>query len=241
MAKARHARPSRMRTTAKAAAAAAPAGVVSLAIAAPAYAATPAHVQQANQVVPLSAIVHAVRVSPSSPSYMTVVPGNTLSGIAQQRCGTPSDWTGIYQANRHQISDPNEIYPGQHLALDCTQVSYQMQVRYDPVQVTAKADPPAALDVSSGVYSPSQLGALWLAAGGSPAAESTAECIAHFESGGRADALSPTDDEGLWQINVPAHPALATYDPMGNARAAVIISGDGTNWGPWTTAPDCGV
>jgi hypothetical protein len=94
--------------------------------------------------------------------------------------------------------------------------------------------------VSYGIYSPSQLGALWLQAGGSPAAEGTAECIAHFESGGNANAISPTDDFGLWQIN-GSHGALATLNPASNARAAVIISDDGTDWGPWTTAPDCGV
>jgi hypothetical protein len=95
--------------------------------------------------------------------------------------------------------------------------------------------------VSAGVLSPSQIGALWLAAGGSPAAEGTAECIAHFESGGRITALSPTDDFGVWQINGSHGPAMATFDPMGNARAAIAISDDGTNWSAWTTAGDCGV
>ena len=31
------------------------------------------------------------------------------------------------------------------------------------------------------------------------------------------------------------HGSLSTYDPLGNAKAAVIISDDGTNWTPWTT------
>ena len=30
-------------------------------------------------------------------------------------------------------------------------------------------------------------------------------------------------------------PALATFDPIGNAKAAIQISQDGTNWSPWTT------
>jgi hypothetical protein len=94
---------------------------------------------------------------------------------------------------------------------------------------------------AAGLFSPSQLGQLWLEAGGSPAAESTAECIAHFESGGNSSAISPTDDFGLWQINASHGPVMATLDPMGNARAAVAISDDGTDWAAWTTAPDCGV
>jgi hypothetical protein len=27
----------------------------------------------------------------------------------------------------------------------------------------------------------------------------------------------------------------ATYNPYGNARSAIILSDDGTNWSPWTT------
>ena len=41
-------------------------------------------------------------------------------------------------------------------------------------------------------------------------------------------------DRGYWQVN-SIWGALSTYDPAGNARAAVQISGDGTNWSPWVT------
>ena len=54
------------------------------------------------------------------------------------------------------------------------------------------------------------------------------------ESGGNPNAISPTADYGLWQINA-SHGAEATLDPLGNAEAAVAISSDGANWGPWTT------
>jgi hypothetical protein len=58
------------------------------------------------------------------------------------------------------------------------------------------------------------------------------------ESGGRqyatdADSDGSTD-RGYWQIN-SSHGPLSTYSPSGNARAAVLISGDGTSWTPWTT------
>jgi nucleoid-associated protein YgaU len=45
----------------------------------------------------------------------TVVSGDTLSGIADQFYGDPSKFTLIFDANRHQISDPNLIFPGQDL------------------------------------------------------------------------------------------------------------------------------
>lgn len=100
---------------------------------------------------------------------------------------------------------------------------------------------PAVLDVHAGIFSPSAIGALWLAAGGSPAAESVAECIAHFESGGNSNAISPTADYGLMQINASWGPAMASLNPLVNMEAAVKISHDGTDWSPWATAWDCGV
>jgi hypothetical protein len=36
-----------------------------------------------------------------------------------------------------------------------------------------------------------------------------------------------------WQMNTVN--GDATYDPLGNAKAAVSISGDGTSWSPWVT------
>ena len=58
--------------------------------------------------------------------------------------------------------------------------------------------------------------------------------IAMAESGGNPNAVSPTDDFGLWQIN-GSHGSEATLNPLGNAEAAVAISGGGSNWGAWTT------
>jgi len=91
--------------------------------------------------------------------------------------------------------------------------------------------------VSAGLYSCSMLAALWVAVGGNPSEAFTASEVATAESGGRADAVSPTDDIGLWQIN-SSWGALATFSPEGNARAAVIISHDGADWTPWTTYRD---
>jgi hypothetical protein len=91
-----------------------------------------------------------------------------------------------------------------------------------------------------GDYSYSGLEELWVSEGGSASAESTAACIAEHESGGNPNAISPTDDFGLWQVN-GSWGAMASLNPYTNARSAITISHDGTNWSPWTTAPDCGV
>jgi hypothetical protein len=89
-----------------------------------------------------------------------------------------------------------------------------------------------------GTLSCSRLEALWESAGGSPGTAFMAAEIATAESSGRQYATdndgNGTVDRGYWQIN-SIHGALSTYDPAGNARAAIELSGDGTNWSPWVT------
>jgi hypothetical protein len=87
---------------------------------------------------------------------------------------------------------------------------------------------------SSGSYSCSGLEGLWEEAGGSSGTAFMAAEIAMAESGGNPNAVSPTDDFGLWQIN-GSHGSMATLNPLGNAKSAISISGDGSNWGAWTT------
>jgi LysM repeat protein len=85
-----------------------------------------------------------------------------------------------------------------------------------------------------GTYSCSDLEQLWDAAGGNPGSAFMAAEIAMAESGGNPNAISPTNDYGLWQINA-SNGALATLDPFKNAKSAIILSGDGHDWDPWTT------
>jgi LysM repeat protein len=87
----------------------------------------------------------------------------------------------------------------------------------------------------SGTLGCSGLEALWDAAGGNPANAVMAAEIAMAESGGNQYAVSSTDDIGYWQINEPTWGSLATFDPVGNAQAAIQISDDGADWEPWTT------
>ena len=86
----------------------------------------------------------------------------------------------------------------------------------------------------SGTLSCSGLEELWRSAGGNPADAFMAAEIAEAESGGNQYALSPTDDYGYWQINA-SNGSLATFNAYGNARSAIILSDDGSNWNAWTT------
>jgi len=87
----------------------------------------------------------------------------------------------------------------------------------------------------SGTLSCSGLEQLWEEAGGSSGEAFTAAEIAIAESGGSQYATNPeSGTRGYWQI-ATSWGALSSYDALTNAKAAVEISDDGTNWDPWTT------
>jgi Lysozyme like domain len=107
--------------------------------------------------------------------------------------------------------------------------------------VEGVTEPPAVQPVPSppiytapGLFDCSELQALWISQGGNKNASFIAAEIAMAESGGNPNAISPTNDYGLWQIN-GSHGAEASLIPVVNARAAIAISNNGTNWDQWTT------
>lgn len=88
-------------------------------------------------------------------------------------------------------------------------------------------------------YSAAQLEQLWVKAGGYQTDAPLAAAVALAESSGDPNVVSKTNDVGLWQINLDAHPqytAAELKDPLANARAAVDISHNGSSWSPWCTA-----
>jgi LysM repeat protein len=87
---------------------------------------------------------------------------------------------------------------------------------------------------AQGTYSCSSLEQLWEQAGGNSADAFMAAEIAMAESSGNPNAISPTDDFGLWQINA-SNGSLATLNPLQNAKSAIDLSDNGANWDAWTT------
>jgi LysM repeat protein len=57
-----------------------------------------------------------VRSSTAERTY-TVKPGDTLSKIAKEMYGRPNEYQKIFDANRDQLRDPNQISPGQQLKI----------------------------------------------------------------------------------------------------------------------------
>jgi LysM repeat protein len=194
--------------------------------------AAPTRVQAlAGLALPIMAA--AGMVSSHAHTY-TVRPGDTLSGISQQAYGSAGEWQRVYAANRRTVANANLIYPGEVLDLP----SYQPRhARPDPAPVpqAAAVGRTSAVPESGGTLGCGGLESLWEDAGGSGGEALTAAEIAMAESGGNQYALSPWGDVGFWQINRAAWGSMATFNAYGNARAAIIISHDGTDWSPWTT------
>lgn len=202
--------------------------------------------------------VSAARAAlPGTASQVIVKPGDTLWKISGAVCGNPGDDLAL--AYNNGIANPDRILAGQLLKIACRAAASALAAKYPPPKpasllasspvdtsqpdtspVTESAAAPVVQDdaaqvSATGSFSCSALEALWEEAGGNPADAFMAAEIATAESGGNPNAISPTDDYGLWQINASHGPAMATLNPGGNAEAAVSISDDGTDWGAWTT------
>jgi LysM repeat protein len=237
----RHATPSQVEKVAEKAGKAAPAvaiagALVALPQSAHAEVKTPAKAtavteQAQTQQAQTTALV--TKAQPASRTY-TVRSGDTLSKIAAKFYGNPAHWTWIYAANRAKIHNPNSIYVGERLTIPnhapAGTTSYSAKHAKKPATTVLTS----SAKKLSGNLGCSGLEALWVAAGGARSHAFIAAEIAMAESGGRQYAHSPTNDFGYWQIN-GVHGAMATYNPIGNAKAAIAISGNGTHWGAWTT------
>ncbi len=86
-----------------------------------------------------------------------------------------------------------------------------------------------------------QIAAVWTGNGGDAdnLVDACSVCLA--ESDGNTNAIGPTDDWGLWQINgihfgQPGVNANTILDPNVNARVAIALSSSGGNWAQWATA-----
>jgi nucleoid-associated protein YgaU len=55
--------------------------------------------------------------APAEPRIYVVQKGDSLSKIAKQFYGSPSDWRRIFDANRERIKDPDLIQPGWKLTI----------------------------------------------------------------------------------------------------------------------------
>jgi hypothetical protein len=175
----------------------------------------------------------AIAVGLAYAGFVTLTGG----GVDDPATGTPAsaDGSGV---NPHagQILGRCVVLQGTAWSAptgNCAQVVAAAEAAGERVVVAAATPSPGA-----GTYSMPELEQLWRDAGGDPSEAHLAAAIAMAESGGRSDAVghnpNGTVDRGLWQVN-SIHGAGSTLDPADNARAAVAISRNGTNFTPWVT------
>jgi LysM repeat protein len=200
----RHTTPSQAAVVAGVATKAAPA----VAIAGSLVAMAPqAHAAETTSSAKATAVVGQVhtdavvaRSAPATRTY-TVHSGDSLSSIADRFYGNAADWSWLYHENASEISNPNDIYPGEVLKVPTdppANVASYAPKHAKTSSTTTSSTTTLTSHVSSlsGTLSCSGLEELWKSAGGSSAEAFMAAEIAMAESGGNQYALSPTDDYG---------------------------------------------
>ena len=98
----------------------------------------------------------AADLQPNAPDRYTVVPGDTLWGIATRFLRNPWRWPELWRMNQNQLRNPHLIYPGDVLVLDRrgTQVTMRLEssrlgprARIEPRDADAiHAIPPSAIE-----------------------------------------------------------------------------------------------
>lgn len=108
----------------------------------------------------------------------------------------------------------------------------------DTAQVTGSPQPQTSMPTSGGLTF-DQVQNYWIQAGGNPKAAAMAAAIADASSG-LDPGISRTNPDGstsigLWLIPKSGQPPGST-DPLANARAALQLSQNGTDWSQWCVA-----
>ena len=169
---------------------------------------------------------------PETRTY-TVRSGDTLSSIAERYYHNASRWQWIYQANRSK-TQPQQYLCGERLTIPYSAPSGT--VSYTPRHAKA---PATVLTSSASKLSgnPGLLGPRGPVGGGGRLARRGfhGRRDRHGRIGRQAVRLQPHQRLRLLGDQLVNGPAQATFNPMGNAKAAIAISSNGRNWRPWTT------
>lgn len=170
--------------------------------------------------------------------------GSAVNGITSAQPGDLVFFGPLVPGEPYHVG----IYAGAGRMIDAphtgTVVRYDMVVGFGSIDGIRRLVPSTGGSAQSSTsngsvnYNYAQLEGVWVQAGGNAQAAPMAAAIAMAESGGNSAAQdldsNGTVDRGLWQIN-SVHGSQSTFDVMGNARAAVAISNNGSDWSPWVT------
>ena len=73
-----------------------------------------------------------------APERYTVVPGDTLWGIASRYLTDPWRWPELWKMNQAQLRNPHRIYPGDVLVLDRSAATGEATLRLDPGRLSPR-------------------------------------------------------------------------------------------------------
>lgn len=165
----------------------------------------------------------------AEPATVTVKPGGSLSQIARDNCGNVSDWTGIYKANKSKVHDPNLVFPGEQLVLDCKQAPYTPPAR-PAVQVTDQVQQSAPRSTGySGSVNPASYSGFQ-------------QCVITRESGGNSQVMNSSGHYGLYQFSESTWEAYggsaadfghASVAEQNRVFANAMAQGGEYNWSPY--------
>jgi hypothetical protein len=160
---------------------------------------------------------------------VTVRSGQYLSKIAQEDCGDPADWTGIFAANREKISNPDRIYPGEQLKLNCHRAPVPAITTTTTVTARPQYRSHYVPPVTSEVIGTAGMGGFQ-------------SCVIARESGGRTQVMNSSGHYGLYQFSSSTW-AAPGGNPSDFGRASAseqtqvfwnTVHADGTSdWAPY--------
>jgi LysM repeat protein len=229
--KGRHRRPSRMVSAAAIAASGSTAAGMVILSATSAQAA-PAGVTPVPDHSVVADNISAKIAVAALPGTVTVRSGDYLSKIAKEDCGNPKYWTGIFTANKGKISNPDLIYPGEQLKLDC-------RVAAVPAPVTVAAD---AVTVRPHHHYIPRHHHYYASSGGGYPGGSFGACVVARESGGNSQVMNSSGHYGLYQFSESTWEAYGgSAADFGHASVAeqervfsnALARGGESNWSPY--------
>ena len=227
MSKARHARPSKASRAVKAAGAAAVPGVAAVVLAVPAQAATAPQPEPRAVTQVIQDNIHVLDKASVLDIYQ-VRPGDSLSGIARSDCGSPADWTGIYERNKSEVKDPDLIYAGQQLVLDCADVPVNFPVAVQQYEQPQQQYQQPAVHPDA-VVNPDDYSGFQ-------------QCVISRESGGNSQVMNSTGHYGLYQFSAstwaayggePADFGHASVEEQNRVFGNAMAQGGEGNWSPY--------
>jgi hypothetical protein len=185
----------------------------------------------------------------------TVRAGDTLSSIARAACGSASDWPALWEQNKAEIGNPDEIRPGEVLVIDAVHgvtlkvIDAAYAAIPAPPKIVLTSDQSLSTASGSGISStggaaePQAAPAMAASAIGGIPGGAFGACVVTRESGGNAQVMNASGHYGLFQFSAST---WADYggDPadFGNATPAQQIAvfanamaspGGESNWAPY--------